>query len=69
MASAVISFLGALYSTKPSTVGLDLVNQSAAVRSRDQIALGVHRQYTNVGFVTFEEDRVLALGRNPKISP
>ena len=46
--------------------GLDLVYQSTAVRAGDQIALGIHRQHADVGFIAFEENGMLALGSDAK---
>ena len=59
-------FFGGAVKHEAFTAGLDLVHQSTAVRARDQIALRIHRQHPNVGFVAFEKYGMLAPGSHAK---
>ena len=43
------------------SAGRDSIDQSAAVRTGNQIAFAIEGHHANMGFVTFEKDRVLAL--------
>ena len=42
------------------------VNQTAAVRTGDYVALRIEGQHSNVRLVALEEERVLPVRRNPK---
>src|ERR1700674_937711 len=42
------------------STGRDSIDQTAAVRAGDQIAFGIEGHHTDMGFVAFEKDGVIA---------
>src|SRR5579864_582969 len=49
---------------KPFPGRRNSINQSAAIRPRDQVALGIQCESADVGFITLEEERMISLWRH-----